>query len=431
MALVDLIAQSGADNFEKIRRGWLPTAQEKAAEDMARLQVRAKKQAVDYEPERQKIVREKNKLNIRYKNAIIRKNESDMDRLESEQQRKELAANQETMGLHFQSANKLKSIDEKKNYLYKNRDQILLAGSQEDDDGFNSIMNLSGDKFNKAFTLMAEGNKYLQKLNEKRFGKSTSFQNFKTGKLANVMLNDVNYQQKVDSYLSQDYTITNKPKMNLEGTPAQLGLKKDKVLNREIINEETAIRSANFIGKRTIETLMNSPESLATTGAFSRVAASMRSQIASTAKLMGVKWEQGTDFDAGSYGEIFQKAGIDNVVIRGNLTQLARMLATASGESKVLSNADMKRWLNVIAVGNGNPKIVSAAIRNALEIQNFRFKEKYRISTKREFNGDLGMPKLENTTDLGIQIKNNESRVLGVNARLEELYKSNPNLRQQ
>ncbi len=391
MALIDLIAQSGAKNFETMRKGWLPTTQEKAANEMARLNVQAKQQAVDYEPERQQLARKKGKLDIKYKNSLIKKHKFDMGQLESEQQQKELAASQKTIGLHFQSAKKFKSIDETKAYLNKNRKQVLLAGSPEEDDAFNSIMNLKGSDFNKAFNLAFEGNKYIQGLNEKRFGKSTSFQNFKTGELENVLLTDSNYQQKVDELLGRDFKITKQPSMELQGTPGQLGLK-DKTLNRELINEESAIRSANFIGKRTIDLLTDSPESLATTGAFARVASSLRSQIDSTAKLMGVKWKAGTDFDPDSYSGIFQNAGIDNVILKGNLTQLARMLATASGESKVLSNADMKRWLNVVAVGNGDPKIVSSAIRNALEIQNFRFKEKYRISTKTEYTDDLGFP---------------------------------------
>jgi hypothetical protein len=390
MALIDLIAQSGAKNFETFRKGWLPTAQEKAASRMAELQVQAKQQAVDYEPDRQKLAREKGELDIQYKTSLKKKLDLDMGQRETEQEQIELAANQKTMGLHFQAA-KSGSVDKTKEYLNKNRKQILLAGSPEEDEAFDSIMGLKGDKFNKAFKLLSEGNNYIQGLNEKRFGQSTSFQNYKTGELDNVMLNDFNYQRKTDDLLSRGFKITKKPGMELQGTPDQLGLK-DKTLNRELINEESAIRSANFIGKRTIDTLMNSPESLATTGAFSRIASSLKSQLDSTAKLMGIKWKQGTDFDPDSYRSIFQNAGIDNVIIKGNLTQLARMLATASGESKVLSNADMKRWLNVVAVGNGDPKIVSAAIRNALEIQNFRFKEKYRISTKREYKEDLGFP---------------------------------------
>jgi len=421
MALVDLIAGSGARNFEQIRKGWLPTVQEKAAEQMAQLQVQAKQQTVDYEPERQQMAREKGKLDINYKNSLMEKNKFDMGQLQSEQQRKELAANQKTMGLHFQTANKFKSIDETKKYLTKNREQILLAGSPEEDDAFSSIMKLKGGEFKKSFNLAFQGNKYIQGLNEKRYGKSTSLQNFKTGKLANVMLTDGNYQQKIDELLGQDFTITQQPKMELQGTPGQLGLT-DKTLNREIINEETAIRSANFIGKRTIDTLMNSPESLATTGAFASMASSLRSQIDSTASLMGIKWKKGTDFDPDSYRSIFQNAGIDNVIIRGNLTQLARMLATSSGESKVLSNADMKRWLNVVAVGNGDPKIVSAAIRNALEIQNFRFKEKYQLSTGNEYGRDLGYPaeiKPENIKVLESRVENLKKKLKDLDARNE------------
>lgn len=302
------------------------------------------------------------------------------------------------MGQHLAAATAMKTTAKRKQYLRLHKPEFLKAGDDKEDAAFNAVLNMSGSQFNESFGLIYQGNKYIQGLTEKRFGKSTSLQNLKTGETKTVSFNDPDYQLKVDDALNSGMDIIKTPGLEMQGTPETLGLR-DKKLNRELINEESAIRSANFIGKRTIDLMMKSPESLATTGAFARMASSLRSQIDSTAKMMGISWKKGTNFDPGSYSEIFQNAGIDNVVLRGNLTQLARMLATSAGEAKVLSDPDMKRWLNVVAVGNGDPKIVSAAIRNALEIQNFRFKEKYRLVKNGEYKGDLGYPKKETSPD--------------------------------
>jgi len=64
MALVDLIATSGARNFETMRKGWLPTAQETNARRMADLQIKEKQQKVDYEPERQRNLSQKRQEEI-------------------------------------------------------------------------------------------------------------------------------------------------------------------------------------------------------------------------------------------------------------------------------------------------------------------------------------------------------------------------------
>ncbi len=61
MALVDLIASSGARNFETMRKGWLPTAQETNARKMAELGIQEKQQKVNYEPERLSNLRQKRK----------------------------------------------------------------------------------------------------------------------------------------------------------------------------------------------------------------------------------------------------------------------------------------------------------------------------------------------------------------------------------
>jgi len=372
---------------------------------LADLQLKTAESEFEYLPTKRKQSEKKFDLDIKQTKAITEKAEYEMGQLKTEDEAKQYIVNQEKIGKHLNAANQLKTNKDKRAYLNRYRKEILAAGDDKEDDAFKAVMNMSGDQFNQSFGLVMQGNKYLQGLAEKRFGKSTSLQNYTTGKTKTVLFNDPNYQQKVDDSLSGGFTVIKTPGLEMKGTAGQLGLG-DKVLNREMVNEETAIRSANFIGKRTIEALMENPEALAVTGAFARVATSLNSQIKSTAKLMGVKWKEGTSFDSQSYENIFQDAGISNVVIRGNLTQLARMLATASGESKVLSDPDMRRWLNVVAVGNGDPKIVSAAIRNALEIQNYKFKDKYRLAYKRQYEGDLGYPKKPEPIDLeGLKAK--------------------------
>jgi len=392
MALKDMIAQAGPQLFETMRKGWLPTVGERQARSLKDLQIQEAKQTLEYAPAKRKLARRKAESDINYQESLMAKHERDAARLKTEDDKKLYVDNQKTMGQHFQAASKLKTVAQKKAYLRNYKKSFLDAGDDEEDAAFNAVLNMSGDQFKESFNLAVQGNKYIQGLNEKRFGKSTTLQNLESGDIKTVMFDDPNYQMKVDTDLNQGYTISKTPGIEMQGDPNQFGIK-DKKLNRELINEQTGIETANFIGGRTIDLITKSPESLGAAGGFARMSASLSAQIDSSFKLAGKSWKAGTSFEPDSYRAIFQNAGIDNVVVRGNLTQLARMLATSSGEGKVLSDKDMKRWLNVVAVGNGDPKIVSAAIRNALEIQNFRYKQKYYNSTRKRFTGDLGMPR--------------------------------------
>jgi len=64
MALVDLIANSGAKNFETMRKGWLPTAEETNAQKMSELGIQQRQQQIDYEPERQSYLKQKRKADL-------------------------------------------------------------------------------------------------------------------------------------------------------------------------------------------------------------------------------------------------------------------------------------------------------------------------------------------------------------------------------
>ncbi len=64
MALVDLIANSGAKNFETMRKGWLPTAEETNARKMSELGNQRRQQQIDYEPERQSYLKQKRKADL-------------------------------------------------------------------------------------------------------------------------------------------------------------------------------------------------------------------------------------------------------------------------------------------------------------------------------------------------------------------------------
>ena len=65
MALKDLIATSGARNFETMRKGWLPTPEEQSSRRLKDLQVQAAEQKVSYEPERQNYLRQKQKAELK------------------------------------------------------------------------------------------------------------------------------------------------------------------------------------------------------------------------------------------------------------------------------------------------------------------------------------------------------------------------------
>jgi len=243
MALIDLIAQSGEKNFEKIRKGWLPTATEKAAEQMAQLTVKAKQQAVDYEPERQQLKRESSLANLEYKKALTEQHKLDTEKFKSDQDKTKRNLEIQSRGRILREAQKLDSIPDQKDFLFSQVNALFPKGSDpKKKDAYMSMLNLRDDQFKDQFKLARQGNKYLQGLNEKLFGKKETYYNAETKQIAQVSKDSPTYYEDSRKLTDKDFIESKKIGIELEGASGKLKNKKAISLN-DRVDERVEIKA--------------------------------------------------------------------------------------------------------------------------------------------------------------------------------------------
>jgi len=246
MALHNLIARSGAENFETMRRGWLPTTEERQKEEMRGLQIQSTKSELDYTPTRRKMAEESANLDNDYKQSLMQKHKDDSARFKSEADAKKYALNQKNLGRHLTTASKQKTVEQKKRYLQDYKSEFLEAGNDKEDKAFNSVMELKGSEFDRSFDMMLQGNKFIQGLNEKRFGQFTSLQNYSSNKTETVSLNDPDYESKINDLTEgQGFTVIKTPGLEMSGTAQDLNLggSKADTLEAKNIEGEQATRN--------------------------------------------------------------------------------------------------------------------------------------------------------------------------------------------
>jgi len=241
MALVDLIAQSGAKNFETMRKGWLPTAQEKAAEDMARLQVQAKRQAVANEPERQRLENEASSTKVQYQKSLMEQHKLEAEKFKTLNEKTKKSLFSQEQGSIYREAIKLPSIQDQKNLLMENKDKVLPPNAtNEQVNAFNDAMDLGDQEFTKRFRTLRQGNTYIQKLNKEMFGEVQPYYNARTGQIAEVSKDSPDYYQEVRDLKANGYVSSKKLGIDLKGD-SKLGKgKRLEVLKEGRIEEEAA-----------------------------------------------------------------------------------------------------------------------------------------------------------------------------------------------
>jgi len=235
MALVDLIAQSGAKNFEKIRKGWLPTTQEKAARKIAQLNIKAKQQAVDYEPERQKMAREKGKLDIQVQKNLIKRHETDTENFTSKRDKDKRDLEIKNRGRLLREAAQLDSVDKQKELLSTNADSMFPEGSDPaKKEGFLNMMDLQGKDFTKQFRSVRQGNTFLQGLNDKLFGETETYFNPETGEVDQVSKDSPDYFDEVRDLKKRGLIVSKKMGIDLTGNVDKLTTAKGKTLIKSL-----------------------------------------------------------------------------------------------------------------------------------------------------------------------------------------------------
>lgn len=83
---MDMIARSGGANFETMRKGWLPTAQETNALKVSELGIQQKQQQVDYEPERQAYLKQKRKADLTTQEQTTKLFEKEMKKYKTDEE---------------------------------------------------------------------------------------------------------------------------------------------------------------------------------------------------------------------------------------------------------------------------------------------------------------------------------------------------------
>lgn len=147
MALNDLIATMGARNYETMRRGWLPTKDERQIRELRNLNIQSAQQKVDYEPERQRMKSRKSDGDYEYTTATTKRINQQIKKAKTDADWKEYTNNFEITSNFIRGAyniyEKTNDINQAKELIRDNYPAIIKAG----DDGSDKAVErfLSGD----------------------------------------------------------------------------------------------------------------------------------------------------------------------------------------------------------------------------------------------------------------------------------------------
>jgi len=396
MALEDMIARSGAANFETMRQGWLPTPQEKASRRMAELQAQRQEQIIDAEPQRRRLAdlqlktaesefdylptkrkqqEQKFELDVKQTKAVTEKAEYEMGQLKTEDEAKQYIVNQDKIGKHLFAANKLKTNKDKRAYLNRYRDEILAAGDDQEDDAFKAVMQQTGEQFNQSFGLVLQGNKYIQGLAEKRFGKATTLQNLKTKDIKTVLYNDPNYQQKVDEALTDNYIVTKTMGIEQTGSPSSFGLTKNQTGKTIQANAEAYKTGAKAIlGLDELSRFVSSPDFAGgvagdALGVANNFVAQAKNVFGLNIDVTDEKWyDQAIDPSSKEISK-WRRMAINDQRFAGALIELAYIKAKTLDKGGRVTDADLRYAKQILQAGADPLALKAMLLDNMVRIE--------------------------------------------------------------
>lgn len=380
MALIDLIARSGGKNFETMRKGWFPTTQEKATSRMAELQAQAKQQEIDYEPERQKLAREKSKAELEYKKILSAKHKQETANMVTTAEKTKRALGIQKQGRYLKEAAKIGNINELRTFLTENQESILPSdATQEDIEAFQTSIDTDEPQLRKSLRKIRQGNSYLQGLNEKLFGETVTYYNANTGQIAEVSKDSPSYEQEKRDLVENNYVAFKKGSINLAGDAAKL--KSSKAKSLEKIKED---RTENEI--RTVNTLKGFKELIGFVSkdsfkpglvgdvysGINDIYQSGRSifDLDSVLDANGkIKWNS-IDADKGVMAEI-RKISLTDTRYAGALIEMAYLKAKSLDKGGRVTDADFRFARRIISAGADKMQILQLLRDNVYRVSDY------------------------------------------------------------
>jgi len=436
MALHNLIARSGAENFETMRRGWLPTTEERQKEEMRGLQIQSTKSELDYTPTRRKMAEEAANLDNDYKQSLMQKYKDDSARFKSEADAKKYALNQKNLGRHLTTASKQKTREQKRRYLQDYKSEFLDYGSDKEDKAFNSVVELKGSEFDRGFDMMLQGNKFIQELNEKRFGQYTSLQNYKTNETDDVSLNDPDYEAKMaDLTENKGFTVIKTPGLEMKGTANELGLtgtQAGKTVKEHV--EERVVAENSIKGMDQIINFVKSDDFVG--GAAGDLVSGLNSIAKQARQLFGYSSILNKDGSLDlskvkpdpNVMSRFQRMAIQDSRTASALMEMAYLKAKSLDRGGRVTDADFKFAMDMLAAGADKAVIITLLEDNIGRIES-KFNTKASIYNEEYGNGKSiyssinankvrGISNIQNLSS-GQKLKAYKDELADINAQLE------------
>ncbi len=454
MALVDLIANSGAQNFERFRKGWLPTAEESQARRMADLNIQEKQQKVAYEPKRQRLKRESSEIDSNYKKSLMKQHEAEVQKFKTTAEKTKRDLMIKSAGRHYREAAKLDTVEKQKNYLFENQDEILPESvSQDKKEAFNKALSSDDKTFTNQFRSIRQGNKYLQDLNSKVFGQTVTYWNPNTNQVDQVAKDSPDYYAEVRRLKNDGYIASKKASLDLKGDIGKLGSKGTNKLDtkmRDRVDEEAAVTNTikgyneiiNLVKKDTFRggVVGDAIDGISDIYQQGKQLFGYGSILDKDGK---IEWNQ-IKADKGVMAEIRKIAKTD-ARYAGALMEMAYMKAKSLDKGGRVTDADFRFARKMLAAGSDKGVIISLLNDNInrLESQFNTTSDIYNSSWGngktlfRSINTDkiLGRGEFE-AGNIAAQQQQQDSQALqermsAITAKKEALYKKYPHLRNQ
>lgn len=212
-SLEDMIARSGPENFERMRKGFVEYPEEARARKLEEMTLQGKQMELEAYPEAQQRTREKFGMekqefatNQKVKELTIQRVKQQYAQADTEEKRKKLEDFYELNGNIILGMSALKTPEEQKEYFRKEKSKLLIEGDDEQDKAIEALDKLEGEEFTKAVKVGLMSNpiarKHLADLSKSKSKGGTAFERALQASLDSGVITQEQYNERMNKYSS-------------------------------------------------------------------------------------------------------------------------------------------------------------------------------------------------------------------------------------
>lgn len=197
---------------------------------------------------------------------------------------------------------------------------------------------------------------------------------------------------------------------DVQGNPIELA-QGDRIIESASISDTTAdvlgetearklndaqVNATNFLGTvdETLQLLQETPDLNTFVAGASAAINDLQTEARAFAENLGLEFDTSLLEPSRLDEAKFDKLGIQNRRVKSLITSLAFQAAAAASPGDRVSEKDVDRFINEIGGSAADPRAFAAVLNDIARRSVRNFKNNYKVRTKQEFPGDLGLSQL-------------------------------------